>query len=111
MAAGFFFLRSSILHRIRISGNTIRDLLARYDSDFLAVKPDYVSILIGVNDMWHFCEGYGEHVTPELFEERYDLLLSKIKADMPDTKIIIMAPFIFKNALLYEGIYNGLVDF
>ena len=35
-----------------ISGNRVRDLLSRYDQDFLAIKPDFISILIGINDVW-----------------------------------------------------------
>ncbi len=35
-----------------ISGNTSRDLLARFDRDVVALAPDYVSILIGINDVW-----------------------------------------------------------
>lgn len=35
-----------------ISGNTSRDLRARYEQDVLALLPDYVSICIGINDVW-----------------------------------------------------------
>ena len=35
-----------------ISGNTSRDLLARFDRDVAALKPDWVSICIGINDVW-----------------------------------------------------------
>ena len=35
-----------------ISGNTSRDLLMRYERDVIALKPDWVSILIGINDVW-----------------------------------------------------------
>ncbi len=34
------------------SGNTSRDLLARYRTDVLDLNPDYVSICIGINDVW-----------------------------------------------------------
>lgn len=35
-----------------ISGNTSRDLLARFDRDVVSLDPDYVSICIGINDVW-----------------------------------------------------------
>jgi lysophospholipase L1-like esterase len=34
------------------SGNTVRDLKARWQTDVLDLKPDWVSIMIGVNDVW-----------------------------------------------------------
>ncbi|MCQ2440740.1 MAG: GDSL-type esterase/lipase family protein [Clostridia bacterium] len=36
-----------------ISGNRIVDLYARIKKDLINLAPDYVSILIGVNDVWH----------------------------------------------------------
>lgn len=35
-----------------ISGNTVRNLAARWQSDVLDLKPDWLSILIGINDVW-----------------------------------------------------------
>src|SRR5437868_3690371 len=47
-------LRLRILN-MGISGNTVRDLKARWQSDVLALEPDWLSILIGINDVWrHF---------------------------------------------------------
>ena len=40
-----------------ISGNTILDLQSRWDEDVLALKPDWVSIMIGVNDAWRHFDG------------------------------------------------------
>jgi lysophospholipase L1-like esterase len=36
-----------------ISGNTVRDLAARWPSDVLALEPDWLSIMIGINDVWN----------------------------------------------------------
>ena len=45
-----------------ISGNTSADLLTRYEQDVLALQPDFVSVMIGINDTWH---GWNEgHVIP-----------------------------------------------
>ena len=35
-----------------ISGNTSKNLLARYDRDVTELNPDWVSICIGINDVW-----------------------------------------------------------
>lgn len=39
-----------------ISGNQTKDLVERLQSDFIDIQPDIVSILIGVNDVWHYAE-------------------------------------------------------
>lgn len=91
-----------------ISGNKVQDLLNRYDEDFLAVKPDFVSILIGVNDIWHSISFGAPEVTAEMYEEQYELLLTKIKNDMPNAKIMMLAPFVFRNCGEYEKIHKGL---
>jgi lysophospholipase L1-like esterase len=44
-------------HRILIlnsgvSGNTVRNLVVRWQSDVLELKPDWLSIMIGINDVW-----------------------------------------------------------
>ena len=76
-----------------ISGNRVRDLLARYDEDFLAIKPDFISILIGINDVWRAFDR-NDPCPLERFEQEYDLLLTKIRTDMPDTKIMVISPFV-----------------
>ena len=35
-----------------VSGNTVRDLKARWQTDLLDLKPDWVSVMLGVNDVW-----------------------------------------------------------
>ena len=45
-----------------ISGNTSRDLKERWQSDVLDLKPDWVSIMIGINDIWR---KYDECLHPE----------------------------------------------
>lgn len=35
-----------------ISGNTSRDLLNRFDRDVINLKPDWISVCIGINDVW-----------------------------------------------------------
>ena len=75
-----------------ISGNRIVDLYARIKKDIINLKPDYMSILIGVNDVWH--EFGGENgVDAEKFEKIYCMLIEEIKEALPDIKIMIFEPF------------------
>lgn len=73
-----------------ISGNKVNDLLDRFDKDFKEVNPDHLVLLIGVNDTWH---NYPNSKSDAVFEEEYDLLLSKIKSEM-NCNVLIMEPFI-----------------
>lgn len=80
-----------------ISGNRIVDLYARIKSDIINLKPDYMSILIGVNDTWHeIADGNG--VSTEKYEKIYDMLLTEIKQALPNIKIMILEPFVLKAA-------------
>ncbi len=80
-----------------ISGNRIVDLYARIKADIINIAPDYISILIGVNDVWHeFFEQNG--VDAEKFEKIYCMLIEEIKEALPDAKIMIMEPFCLKGS-------------
>lgn len=75
-----------------ISGNRIVDVYARIKSDIINLQPDYMSILIGVNDVLHeFDEQNG--VDAEKFEKIYCMLIEEIKEALPNIKIVIMEPF------------------
>ena len=57
-----------------ISGNTSKDLIARWQTDVLDIKPDYVSICIGFNDVWrHFDEPASQHKHVSIDEYRQNL--------------------------------------
>ncbi len=76
-----------------ISGNRVIDLLARYDADFKDIKPDFISIMIGVNDTWRRYD-MNEPTSEEEFEKNYTSLLKKLKSDFPDIKIMLIEPYI-----------------
>ena len=85
-----------------ISGNRIVDLYARLKSDVLNLKPDIMSILIGVNDVWHeFSVGNG--VSCSKFEKIYDMLISEILEELPDIRIIIFEPYVLKGTATEEN--------
>ncbi len=75
-----------------ISGNQTRDLVNRLQADFIDVQPDIVSILIGVNDVWHHAEDHS-WIPHALFEERYRTVLSALK-EKTHAKIVMLEPFL-----------------
>ncbi|MDR0495893.1 MAG: SGNH/GDSL hydrolase family protein [Treponema sp.] len=79
-----------------ISGNRVKDLLERYEKDFISLKPDVVSILIGINDTWRRYDS-NDPTGVELFESQYRTLLKKLKHDLPQTSVIIIEPFLLNS--------------
>lgn len=75
-----------------ISGNRIVDLYARMKMDMINLKPDYMSILVGVNGVWHECSHHNG-VDAEKFERVYDMLLTELKEELPDLKLMLLEPF------------------
>ncbi|MDR1637400.1 MAG: SGNH/GDSL hydrolase family protein [Treponema sp.] len=76
-----------------ISGNRTGDLLDRYRNDFAALKPDLISILIGINDTWRRYDR-NDPTTTEKFEQNYRRLLENLKRDLPSASIVLMEPFL-----------------
>lgn len=75
-----------------ISGNKVYQLAERWDTDCLNLKPDVLSILIGVNDYWHKHDGK-YNGTIEIFRKDYKALLERTKKALPNVKLIIAEPF------------------
>lgn len=75
-----------------ISGDRAESLLARWDTDALALKPDVVSILIGVNDTWHR-DAAGNWMPEEYFESCYRSILTALK-EKTHAKIIMLEQFL-----------------
>ncbi len=78
-----------------ISGNRIVDLYARIKQDIINLKPDYMSILIGVNDVWHELNDKNGVAAPK-FEKVYSMLIEEVKEALPNIKIYILEPFVLK---------------
>lgn len=79
-----------------ISGNRVIDLLERYEDDFKAINPDFISILIGINDTWRRYKN-NDPTSTESFEKSYRELLANIKKDMPSCKILMIEPFVLNS--------------
>lgn len=78
-----------------ISGNKVPDLEARWQEDCIDLKPSILSILIGVNDIWHKLNGrYGGTVAD--YQQGLRKLLERTADALPKTRIVICEPFVLR---------------
>ena len=97
LGAEFPELRIRVINQ-GISGNQSRDLLARWDTDVIAKKPDWVTVLIGVNDVWRkFDAPYLYHLHVELDEYRENLKKIMEKTLPVTQNIIMLTPYMIEN--------------
>jgi lysophospholipase L1-like esterase len=78
-----------------IGGNKVYQLAERWDADCLALKPNILSIHIGVNDFWHTLTG-GYTGTIETYITDYKKLITRTKQALPDVQLVIGEPFALK---------------
>ena len=76
-----------------VSGDRVPDVYARIVCDLINVKPDYLSLLIGVNDIWHGIDR-NNGTGAARFAKVYDLLLCEVREALPDVKILLLEPFV-----------------
>lgn len=79
-----------------ISGNKINDLARRWQTDTLDLKPDLLSILVGVNDSASVVFQREPVISVERFETEYKSLLDLTLQKYPDILFILCEPFILK---------------
>ena len=90
-----------------ISGDRSIDIYARIKKDIINLKPDVMSILMGVNDVLHELEESPNGVDNNKFYRIYSFLIEEVKANLPDVKIMILGPYVLKGALT-EANWNYL---
>lgn len=77
-----------------ISGNKIPDLAGRWQEDTLNLKPDVLSILIGINDLWHTVAfGSKYKGTVDDYEAGFRKLIEQTQSELPDVQIVMCEPF------------------
>jgi lysophospholipase L1-like esterase len=77
-----------------ISGNTVRDLKARWQTDVLDLAPDWVSIMIGANDVWRQFDSPRQTETHVLLEEYEQTLEELVLKTLPKVKgMVLITPF------------------
>ena len=78
-----------------ISGNRIPDLQARWQTDTIDLKPDVLSILVGINDTNASVDNKPGAPTIDEFESGYRSLLEQAKTANPNTMFVLGLPFVF----------------
>ncbi len=98
LQAGYPELNLEIINR-GISGDQITNLLARWEKDVLAVKPDWLFIFIGINDTWrHLQANEDEDVALPSFQDNYRQLIENIQSET-QAKIQLVSPFLAEKNL------------
>lgn len=116
LGQGYAMMAASLLtalvpeRRIRfinrgISGNGVDDLRARWQEDCLDLAPSWVSILIGVNDVWRRWEMGGGDV--DAFEADYRWLLERVRDEL-GARPILLEPFLLPSSPSYAELREGL---
>jgi lysophospholipase L1-like esterase len=74
-------------------GNTVRDLARRWDTDVLALEPDWLSVMIGINDVWRQFDGAAADSAVRLdeFWDTYSDLLSHTRPLLKG--LVLMTPY------------------
>ncbi|HEV7298622.1 MAG TPA: SGNH/GDSL hydrolase family protein [Tepidisphaeraceae bacterium] len=79
---------------VGISGNTVRDLKDRWTTDMIEQKPDWLSVMIGTNDVWrHFAPPRRPEalILPEEYEATYREILREVRPSLKG--LVLMTPF------------------
>ena len=84
-----------------VSGDKVPQLQARWDADTIAIKPDILSILVGVHDLWHKLNGNSNGTVAE-YESQYNELLDGTKKAFPNVRLIILEPFVLMTGAVNE---------
>lgn len=74
-----------------IGGDRIKDLLERWDEDFVPLAPTWVSILVGINNTWRAFDA-NDPTPPDVFERQYRRLVSRIVTQL-GARVILCDPF------------------
>ncbi|WP_155370549.1 SGNH/GDSL hydrolase family protein [Catellatospora vulcania] len=80
-----------------VSGDTVRDLAARWQEDVVEQRPDWLSVKIGINDVWRFFENrHGEAVPIDEYETTLRGLLA-IAIEQTGCRLILADPYLIES--------------
>ena len=84
------------VHNRGVGGNNIADMKKRWPQDAIDIKPDLLSILIGVNDIWRLLAG----TNVKEWEADYRFILDASRKANPDLKLVLLEPFVLASGRL-----------
>lgn len=76
------------------SGNTVLDLKNRWTRDVIEQKPDWLAVMIGINDVWRQFDLPRQpetHVLPDQYEATYRQILAEVRPSLKG--LILMTPY------------------
>jgi lysophospholipase L1-like esterase len=103
-----------------VGGNTVRDLRERWRRDVLDLAPDWLSVMIGINDVWRQfdCPLVSEsHIDPDEFRRTLDELLTEARPAVG--RLVLVTPYVIEPRRAdpmrarmdeYGAIVRGLAD-
>ena len=77
-----------------VSGDTVRDLDGRWERDVLSLKPDWLSIMIGINDVWRQFDGlweFGSPISLGEYSETLGRLIAQVRPRLQG--LVLMTPY------------------
>ncbi|MBI1335473.1 MAG: lipolytic protein G-D-S-L family [Phycisphaera sp.] len=81
-----------------VSGNKVPDLAARWQADAIDLKPTILSILVGINDLWHtIAFGSKYKGTVADYETGYRDLLQQTRDKVPGVELVVCEPFTLRD--------------
>lgn len=95
-----------------IGGDRIVDLYARLHQVWKA-EPDVLSILVGVNDVWHNLKDCGPGIDIDRYENVYRLILKDAKKHFPNVKLMVLEPFYLEGYATkdHEELFKQIYDY
>ena len=76
-----------------VSGDRIVDVYARMKRDIINIRPDFLSLLVGVNDEWHELD-FHDGVDCDKFKKIYRMLLTELMNELPSMQLILLEPYL-----------------
>jgi len=83
------------MFNVGTSGHTVRDLKARWQTDVTDLEPDWLSIMVGANDVWRQFDRVTQperSVPPAEYEQTYDELLTRTAPTLRGG-LVLITPF------------------
>ena len=94
-----------------VSGNRVKDLAERWDEDCIALQPDIVSILIGINDTWRRFDSQ-DPTSTESYLADYRRILYRVRNEL-QARLVLMDPFVLPTSpdrLAWRADLNPRID-
>jgi lysophospholipase L1-like esterase len=85
-------LKNAVILNRGVSGDRTNELLIRWQEDVIFHQPDILSLLCGINDVWHYFK-WNKPTSPKIFEDNYRQLIEWVKRDSPQTHMVLIEPF------------------